>query len=262
MQPEQELDRLKAEYKALPLRDDAKRERLENELKTIIGLALPKGEQKRYTDQVDGIWFYPMAVWSGGPDMAYKSWPEGVARMVALIESIAYHLEVLGSSASVKTVSKDPVAMNKVFIVHGRDHGMLRDVDAFVRRIGIDPIILIDEPSRGGTVIEKVERNADVPFAIVLLSPDDIGRAFDEPKDQLKRRPRQNAVLELGFFIGRLKRENTALLVDATLGDDQVDYPSDLGGVIPIYYRPESDWKTKLMRELKASDIEHDPSRA
>jgi hypothetical protein len=35
----------------------------------------------------------------------------------------------------------------------------------------------IEEANQGQTVIEKVENFADVPFAIVILSLDDVGRA-------------------------------------------------------------------------------------
>jgi predicted nucleotide-binding protein len=96
---------------------------------------------------------------------------------------------------------------------------------------------------------------------VVLFTPDDVGREFEKPEVPLKRRPRQNVVLELGFFIGRLGRENTVLIVDSML-DQEAEHPSDLGGLIPIYYRPDGDWKMRLMREFRASDIKHDPSKA
>jgi predicted nucleotide-binding protein len=68
-------------------------------------------------------------------------------------------------------------------------------------------------------------------------------------------------VLELGFFIGKLGRPNTVLLVDETESDD-IEYPSDLGGIIPISYRRGSDWKMRLMSELKAAKIKHKPENA
>ncbi|HEV2738393.1 MAG TPA: nucleotide-binding protein [Candidatus Elarobacter sp.] len=151
--------------------------------------------------------------------------------------------------------------MNKVFIVHGRDHGMLNDVKTFLYRIDVEPIVLMDEANEGGTVIEKFERHADVPFAIVLFSPDDEGRDASEPDKPLKRRPRQNAVIELGFFIGKLGRKGTALMVDGRIDPDMVEYPSDVAGVIPIYYLPDSNWKLLLLRELKVAKIDHDGSK-
>jgi hypothetical protein len=42
----------------------------------------------------------------------------------------------------------------------------------------------------------------------------------------------------------------------------EVEYLTDLGGVIPVYYKPDNDWKMRLMQELKASDIKLDASKA
>ena len=222
----------------------------------MVRSVLDEAAAERYIEQIEKVWFYPMAYTIGGPDDTPETWPKGAAKMVALIESIEHSLRF-----SVNSKPSAGKEMNRVFMVHGRDHGMLRDVEAFVRKIGIDPVILMDEASRNDTVIEKFERFSDVPFAIILFSPDDVGRAYDAPTADEKRRPRQNAVLELGFFIGRLGRENTVLFVDATLTAD-AEYPSDMGGVVPIYYKPGSDWQMRLMREFKASDIEFDPSKA
>ena len=55
-------------------------------------------------------------------------------------------------------------------------------------------------------MIEKVEANSDVGFAVVLLTPDDEGRKKGTELE-LESRVRQNVLLELGYFIGRLGRE-------------------------------------------------------
>jgi predicted nucleotide-binding protein len=258
---EEELARLKEEYNKLAVRDNANRERLENELTTVIGLSVPREDAKRYTDKLRRVSFYPIVTAIGGRDDTPLAWAEGVRKVVGLIESVEHNIKLIAKSAPGKVAAKRAPRGNRVFIVHGHDHEMLRDVEAYVRRIDIDPVILIDEPNKGGTVVEKFERNSAVQFAIVLFSPDDMGRAFDAPPEALKRRPRQNAVLELGFFIGKLGRENTVLLVDAT-STDEVEYPSDLGGLIPISYRRDSDWKTKLTREFRAASIPYNKDKA
>ncbi|RYZ75981.1 MAG: hypothetical protein EOP04_32625, partial [Proteobacteria bacterium] len=69
------------------------------------------------------------------------------------------------------------VVSKKIFIVHGHD-GEAREATArFLSHIGFEPIILHEQANKGRTVIEKVEANADVGFAVVLLTPDDEGRA-------------------------------------------------------------------------------------
>jgi predicted nucleotide-binding protein len=57
------------------------------------------------------------------------------------------------------------------------------------------------------TVIEKFEENADVQYALVLLTPDDIGYEVadatkPEEERDLRLRARQNVIFELGYFVG------------------------------------------------------------
>jgi predicted nucleotide-binding protein len=257
----EELARLREEFEALPVHDDARLKQLCHELETVTRKALPN-DADRYVSAIKHAFnaFYPRVFIGGAPDQTPRTWPQGKADMVGVIDSILHNIRL--NDAEDKQPDRTPERdMRKIFIVHGHDHGMLRDVDAFVRRIGIEPVVLIDEPNRGRTVIEKFEQNANVPFAVVLFSPDDVGRAVADRPDSEKRRPRQNVVLELGFFIGTLGRPNVAVMVDDT-EEVKWDSPSDYAGVVTIPYRPGSDWQMRLMRELKASDIIHDPSKA
>src|SRR3954447_19694659 len=64
---------------------------------------------------------------------------------------------------------------NKVFIIHGHDGEARETVARFLTNIGFEPIILHEQANRGRTVIEKVEANSEVGFAVVLLTPDDVG---------------------------------------------------------------------------------------
>jgi predicted nucleotide-binding protein len=134
---------------------------------------------------------------------------------------------------------------NKVFIVHGHDGEAREAVARFLGKIGFDAIILHEQANRGRTVIEKVEANSDVGFAIVLLTPDDEGCSkggVPEP------RARQNVLLELGYFIGRLGREKVCALKRGT-----VEVPSDFAGVVWETMDTENGWKQALGRELEAA---------
>jgi predicted nucleotide-binding protein len=135
---------------------------------------------------------------------------------------------------------KDP----NIFIVHGRDLPAVRDVQTFVARdTGIMPVSLADEPGRGETIIEKFEHSADdATFAIVLLTPDDVGRAKTD--EVLNDRARQNVVMELGYFFAKLGRRNVAVL------NAGVERPSDIDGLSYIQY-PDGNWQYQLSRELK-----------
>lgn len=135
---------------------------------------------------------------------------------------------------------------NKVFIVHGHDGEARETVARFLGSIGFDPIILHEQANKGRTIIEKVEANADVGFAVVLLTPDDLGRAKSD--SDLEPRARQNVLLELGYFMARLGRDKVCAL---RKGD--VSIPSDFAGVVWEAMDEAGAWKQKLARELGAA---------
>lgn len=137
------------------------------------------------------------------------------------------------------------VLNRRVFLVHGHDHQPLEAVARFLERIGFDPIILHEQPNRGQTIIEKLERNTDVGFAVVFLTPDDVGG--QNPRE-LKSRPRQNVLLELGFFVGSLGRDRVCAFKRGEL-----DLPSDYDGVLWTDYDEQGGWRQVLGRELEAA---------
>jgi hypothetical protein len=123
------------------------------------------------------------------------------------------------------TSMKSPTTFSrKVFIVHGRDEAPREAVARFLEKLGFEAIILHEQANKGRTVIEKVEAHGDVGFAVVLLTPDDEGCTKGEEPGP---RARQNVILELGYFIGRLGRERVCALKRG-----EVEIPSDFGGVV------------------------------
>ena len=149
------------------------------------------------------------------------------------------------SKGAVETRLQVPTT-NKIFIVHGHDGEARETVARFVNNIGFEPIILHEQASKGRTIIEKVEANSDVGFAIVLLTPDDLGRT--KTNESLEPRARQNVLLELGYFIGKLGRDKVCAL---RRGD--VSIPSDFAGVVWEEMDQNGGWKQALARELKAA---------
>jgi predicted nucleotide-binding protein len=103
-------------------------------------------------------------------------------------------------------------AARRVFVVHGHDGEAKETVARFLEKLELEPIILHEQPNQGRTVIEKFETSSsDVAFAVVLLTPDDLGRAANGPPD-LSARARQGVILELGYFLGRLGRTRVCAL--------------------------------------------------
>jgi predicted nucleotide-binding protein len=141
-------------------------------------------------------------------------------------------------------------AARKVFIVHGHDDGAREAVARYLEKLDFEVIILHEQPSRGRTIIEKIEEHGEVGFAVVLLTPDDLG---GPNATSLKTRARQNVILELGYFIARLTRSRVCAL---KRGD--VEVPSDFGGVVYTEFDENGGWKTSLGRELEAAGFSID----
>jgi predicted nucleotide-binding protein len=141
----------------------------------------------------------------------------------------------------------------KVFIVHGHAEGPREAVARFLEQLGLEPIILHERANKGRTIIEKFEAHADVGFAIVLLTPDDVGSP-QGGKQQL--RARQNVILELGYFIGRLGRNQVCAL---KAGD--LELPSDILGIAWTPLDPAGAWKQRLAKELDAVGYHFDWNR-
>lgn len=148
----------------------------------------------------------------------------------------------------------EPSDLRRVFIVHGHDEAPRETVARFLTTVGLDPVILHEQANRGMTIPEKLLANADVGFAVVLLTPDDVGRAKSE--EQEHPRARQNVILELGYFVGRLGRERVCALLKGSL-----EIPSDYMGVVYTPFDDGGGWRQNLARELQAAGYEIDWNR-
>ena len=145
------------------------------------------------------------------------------------------------SATNVKCTSKQG-NMAKIFIVHGHDGELKQSVARIIEKQGLKAIILSEQANKGRTIIEKFEDYSDVGGAICLFTADDYGRAKNDTTDNI--RARQNVVLETGYFMGKLGRENVVLLADKG-----IEMPSDLSGVV---YTDTTSWQFDLLKELSA----------
>lgn len=156
-----------------------------------------------------------------------------------------------------KNLAPDLPKSNSVFLVHGHDDGAKHAVARFLEQLGVNPVILQEQINRGMTVIEKFEDfAARAGFAVVLMTPDDFGYPTGKEEEK-KYRPRQNVVLELGYFAARLGRSKTFVL---TKGD--IEMPSDVLGLVYEQMDRNEGWKIRLARELKAAGFEIDLNSA
>lgn len=170
---------------------------------------------------------------------------EDLDRGIALITQAIAELEndlAEHDSVSAGAVVSNPQPapfQNKIFIVHGRPEGPKQSVARFLESLGIEAIILHEQPSQSRSVIEKIEAFGDVDFAIVLMTPDDIGGLANAP--QLSR-PRQNVLFELGYFIGKLTRSKVCVLKAG-----EMEMLSDYVGPIWVDFDDAGAWRQSYL---------------
>jgi predicted nucleotide-binding protein with TIR-like domain len=196
----------------------------------------------------------------GGSDAEYQAcFLRGIPDAVALLDGLISRLEerkhdFIGAVPT--TIEKQSSATSrKVFVVHGHDEAAKEATARFLSQLDLEPIILHEQPNQGRTIIEKFEKYADVSFAVILLTPDDLVSSKDA-SDQARHRARQNVIFELGFFVGKLSRSNVCALHK---GDTEI--LSDYQGVLFVPMDSSGAWKFALAREIKAAGISIDVNR-
>jgi predicted nucleotide-binding protein len=219
--------------------------------KVKLSLANIFGEASRHLREFNNIPF-SLSFWHDGtPDGDFEDAFErgmtvAVSYLRAMGEEVAEYWEEEEEGPKVKAKVEHRQKPTKVFIVHGHDHGLKETVARFLSRLGLEPIILHEQPNQGRTIIEKFEHNAEVQFAVVLLTADDVGAPKKAP-ETVQDRARQNVVFEFGYFVGALGRERVCGLVQSG-----IEIPSDVLGVVYIPVDDAGQWRMLLIKELKA----------
>jgi predicted nucleotide-binding protein len=143
-----------------------------------------------------------------------------------------------------------------VFVVYGHDAEARGQLEAMLRRWGLDPLILDQLPSGGQTIIEKLESvRGQANYAVVLATADDEGHRRARPDEKLSR-ARQNVVLELGMMLALLARSRVAILLPSGA---EMERPSDIHGLIYIPYKEGvAEAGLTLAKEIDAQGIRID----
>jgi hypothetical protein len=252
--PIQLLDNLKQEVEKAAYPDKVKLEGLIQ--RTALFIEMHFGGSKRYSNILNGLAF---STYYSGVNLADSdNWNREKGRFLNLLDTMLQHIrmndfhsnQLLKSlhSESVEVEKESLLKARKVFVVHGQDNEAKQTVARFLEKLEFEVIILHERPNAGKTLIEKFEHNSDVAFAVVLLTPDDIGGRNKQPLD-LKPRARQNVVLELGYFIAKLGRDKVCIL-----HKEGIERPTDISGV--VYVSMDSgDWKLDLVKELENAGL-------
>lgn len=181
---------------------------------------------------------------------------EEYQRAIAVLEGILERLELLGEErdSSEQDEMQGEVSKN-IFVVHGHDEARRVEIEAFLRSIEYEPIVLFKEPNMGKTIIEKIEDHSnDVCYAIVLYTPCDLGH--DKDVEEEKPRARQNVVFEHGYMCAKLGRDHVSALYA-----ESVELPGDMSGVIYTAYDTAGLWKYSIAKEMIAVGLPVDMNR-
>lgn len=144
------------------------------------------------------------------------------------------------------TVGGKRRSSNRVFIVHGRNEFARKSVVDFLKQVGMEPIVLHEQPNMGRHLLTKFIQEAElVTFAVILMTDDDMG-GLDQ--DSIRPRARQNVILELGYFLSHLGQPNVCALITPGL-----ETPSDFDGIAYIKMDKGGHWQVELERELRAA---------
>ncbi len=90
-------------------------------------------------------------------------------------------------AADIRAPIPDPSRVgNSVFLVHGHDHVFRDEVEQYLQKLGIQPIILSKARGSSRSLLDRFEALAtQASFAVVLMSPDDLGascRQYEHPQ--------------------------------------------------------------------------------
>lgn len=207
-----------------------------------------------------GVSHYQISVYPA-PDLQDKvnEYQKDMADSIISLKGICGRLELFDEASDPasptldnKEFSDNPTRTfgDEVFIVHGHDVATKQVIARFVEKFHLKATILDEQASKGQTIIDKFEEHADkAGFAIVLLTPDDIGAPKDQT-DDLKSRARQNVILELGYFLCGLGRERVCVLYK-----EGVERPSDIQGIVYIPLNNPNEWQLKLAKEMKQAGL-------
>lgn len=156
-----------------------------------------------------------------------------------------------------KYVSSLPIrSPEKIFIVHGHDDAAKQEMARTLEKAGFEAIILHEQADSGKTIIEKIEKNTDVSFAVVLYTECDYGRAKEDDIAKERFRARQNVVFEHGYLIGKLGRDRVCALVKGN-----VETPGDISGVVYTPMDAAGAWKMQLGKNMKDVGLDIDMNK-
>jgi len=187
----------------------------------------------------------------------FSKYEKAKLREIANASNILFQkvrLMLIPQSSDIRVINN--VRSNKIFLIHGKDNEMKLDVSRILETLNLEPVILHEKPTKRQNIIEKITDYAHVSFAVVLLSPDDLTSPDEKNSDNVKYLGNQNVIFELGYFLGRLGKQNVIALFRKK---KDFKIPIDYTGVLWIEYK--LGWYYELIKQLKACNFDVDVNK-
>lgn len=163
----------------------------------------------------------------------------------AVVESVAeleprIYLHIAAELASRleerNSLIRPPNARPRIFFISSKESlKVAKAIRHGLKYTDSDSLIWSDDDifPPGSYPLEVLEREVDLAdFGVAIAHPDDLVRS----RDRKSAAPRDNVIFELGFFMSRLGRKRTYLLLPKS--DAELKLPSDFKGMTPIMYPP------------------------
>lgn len=162
---------------------------------------------------------------------------------------------------------------NRILVVGGHNSDMRDEICSFIRSLNLEPVIMDTKSGEDKTGIDAFEEHSGrCSFALILLTGESLAAGMNgnhtlsnygtlkeseiarlQAKKELyeleKRRERENEFFELGYFIGKMGRQNVRVL-----SEEIFKRPPDVDGV--LFVPLDERWRERLNRELLDSGID------
>lgn len=172
------------------------------------------------------------------PTVTLKVSPE-ILDKIAMVQPRVYRLiaaELASRLLQRNSLIRAPNPRPRVFFISSKESlPVAKAIRHGLRYSDADSLIWSDEDMfpPGSYPLEVLEHEVDqADFGVAIAHPDDIVRS----RRSQSAAPRDNVIFELGFFMSRLGRKRTFLLVPQM--DADLKLPSDFKGMTPITYPP------------------------
>lgn len=169
---------------------------------------------------------------------------ESIKDAILQLEGIIAVLETENPDDEASSFSISTKSEKKVFISHGKESNALTKIERFLRGLGITPVIVKNEPSKGKSLDDLVEEQMRLCDSVLIL-------ATKDDKVENYYQPRPNVIHEIGLAQEIVKNKIIYLK------EDDCQFPSNITPKVWGSFTQDNMENAflKIGKELKAFGI-------